>query len=91
MDEPLKGLDIALKLTLIRIFSRMWQADRRTVIFVTHDVDEALLLGRDIIVLSRPPAQIKLNKQVDLPVEKRSLESEYFRALKQSLLTALGN
>lgn len=91
MDEPLKGLDIKLKLNLIRIFSRMWQTDKRTVIFVTHDVDEALLLGNDIIVLSRPPAQLILKQQIDIPSEKRSLESDYFRELERSLMTALGN
>jgi NitT/TauT family transport system ATP-binding protein len=91
MDEPLKGLDIKLKLNLIRIFSRMWQADKRTVIFVTHDVDEALLLGNDIIVLSRPPAQIVLKQQINVPSEKRSLESEYFKELEQNLMGALGN
>jgi NitT/TauT family transport system ATP-binding protein len=91
MDEPLKGLDIKLKLNLIRIFSRMWQTDKRTVIFVTHDVDEALLLGNDIIVLSRPPVQIITKKQVDLPFEKRILDSDSFRALERNLMSALGN
>jgi len=91
MDEPLKGLDIKLKLNLIRIFTRMWQADKRTVIFVTHDVDEALLLGSDIIVLSRAPAMVILKKQIDIMFEKRSLESDYFRGLENSLMTALGN
>ncbi|MDX9946971.1 MAG: ABC transporter ATP-binding protein [Bacteroidales bacterium] len=91
MDEPLKGLDIKLKLNLIRIFSRMWQADKRTVIFVTHDVDEALLLGSDIIVLSRAPARIIHKKQIDIPFENRSLESDYFRELEKNLMIALGN
>lgn len=91
MDEPLKGLDIKLKLNLIRIFSRMWQADKRTVIFVTHDVDEALLLGNEIIVLSRPPVQIILKQQITVPSEQRSLESEYFKDLEQDLMEALGN
>jgi len=91
MDEPLKGLDIKLKLNLIRIFSRMWQADRRTVIFVTHDVDEALLLGSDIIVLSRPPAMIMLNERVDIPYETRSLDSGSLRDMEQRMMAALGN
>lgn len=91
MDEPLKGLDIKLKLNLIRIFSRMWQADKRTVIFVTHDVDEALLLGSDIIVLSRPPAQILINIQIDLPFEKRSPDYGPLKEIKGSLMDALGN
>lgn len=91
MDEPLKGLDIKLKLNLIRIFSRMWQTDKRTVIFVTHDVDEALLLGNEIIVLSRPPVRIVMSKKVDLPFEKRLPDSESLKELRQSLMIALGN
>jgi len=91
MDEPLKGLDIKLKLNLIRIFSRMWQTDKRTVIFVTHDVDEALLLGNEIIVLSRPPVRIVMSKKVELPFEKRLPDSESLKELRQSLMIALGN
>ncbi len=91
MDEPLKGLDIKLKLNLIRIFSQMWLTDKRTVIFVTHDVDEALLLGNDIIVLSRPPVKIITKKQLDLPFEERRLDSDSFRELKRNLMSALGN
>jgi NitT/TauT family transport system ATP-binding protein len=91
MDEPLKGLDIKLKLNLIRIFSRMWQTDKRTVIFVTHDVDEALLLGNEIMVFSRPPARIVLNNKVDLSFDKRSTDSESLKELRQSLMNALGS
>lgn len=89
MDEPLKGLDIKLKVNLIRTFSKIWQVDKRTVIFVTHDVDEALLLGNNIIVLSQPPARISASHKVDAPVENRSLDSDYIRELKKSLLKAL--
>lgn len=91
MDEPLKGLDVKLKLNLIRIFSRMWQADKRTVIFVTHDVDEALLLGNEIIVLSHPPVQVLTKKNIDLPLEKRSLDSDSFKEMERNLMNALGN
>ncbi|HOW09451.1 MAG TPA: ATP-binding cassette domain-containing protein [Bacteroidales bacterium] len=91
MDEPLKGLDIKLKLNLVRMFSKMWQADKRTVIFVTHDIDEALLLGSDVVVLSRPPANIVLNRQIDLPFEKRLPDSGPLKEMKGSLMQALGN
>lgn len=91
MDEPLKGLDIKLKLNLIRNFSRMWQSDKRTVIFVTHDVDEALLLGNEIIVLSLPPAIVKLNLMNKLPFEERLPDSPPVLEMKRNLFTALGN
>ncbi|MCF8359498.1 MAG: ABC transporter ATP-binding protein [Prolixibacteraceae bacterium] len=90
MDEPLKGLDVALKQNLIRAFSRIWQTDRRTVIFVTHDVDEALLLGNEIVVFSKAPVDIKLRQKVDLPLASRSLESDNLKKLKRALLRELG-
>ncbi len=90
MDEPLKGLDIALKNNLIRSFSRIWQSDRRTVIFVTHDVDEALLLGNEIVVFSRPPVRIVTHERVELPVINRSLGSDYLAGMKKKLHRALG-
>jgi NitT/TauT family transport system ATP-binding protein len=58
MDEPLNGLDASLKQNMIEWFSQIWKEDRRTVIFVTHNVDEAQLLGDEIIVLSNPPVQV---------------------------------
>jgi len=90
MDEPLKGLDIKLKLNLIQTFSRIWQADKRTVIFVTHDVDESLLLGNEIVVLGQAPVKIVASQRVEIPITNRSLDSNYLKELKQILLNALG-
>ena len=90
MDEPLKGLDIKLKLNLIRTFSKIWQIDRRTVIFVTHDVDEALLLGNEIVVLSQAPVHIITKEKITTPLSGRSLDSDDLKKLKQKLLLALG-
>jgi NitT/TauT family transport system ATP-binding protein len=90
MDEPLKGLDIALKQNLIKSFSRIWKEDSRTVIFVTHDVDEALMLGEEIMVMSRPPVSIVAHELFPEPVEKRVSETSRYIGLKQTLLKALG-
>lgn len=90
MDEPLKGLDIKLKLNLIRTFAKIWKADKRTVIFVTHDVDESLLLGSEIFVLTKAPVTIAAHVKADVPIDNRSLDSEYMKRLKQILLNALG-
>lgn len=50
MDEPLNGLDSALKRTIISWFKQLWSSDPRTVIYVTHDEDEARLLGSSRVV-----------------------------------------
>lgn len=91
MDEALKGLDVKLKQNLIRTFSRIWQADRRTVIFVTHDVDEALMLGNEVIVFSEAPVQVVMRQKVEAPLANRAIETDYFKALKQDLIKALGS
>ncbi|NMC41192.1 MAG: ABC transporter ATP-binding protein [Bacteroidales bacterium] len=90
MDEPLKGLDLKLKLNLIQTFYHIWKEERRTVIFVTHDVDEALLLGNEIVVFSKAPVKISARKNVELPFYDRSLESDYFRGLEQELHKSIG-
>nr|WP_319231043.1 ATP-binding cassette domain-containing protein [Draconibacterium orientale] len=90
MDEPLSGLDIALKQNMIRWFSKIWKSDKRTVVFVTHDVDEALLLGNEIVVLSQAPARIVAHENINEPVGNRSMEEPHLKKLKQLLLNALG-
>jgi NitT/TauT family transport system ATP-binding protein len=89
MDEPLKGLDVALKQNLIKWFLHIWKADRRTVIFVTHDVDEALLLGDRIIVLSQAPAQILTQVEIAEPAGNRNLENELLKSKKQAIIDVL--
>ncbi len=90
MDEPLKGLDFALKQNMMKSFSRIWKTDQRTVIFVTHDVDEAIMLGSEIIVMSRPPVNIVAHESIyELP-ENRQPESGQSKNLKQKLIKALG-
>ncbi len=91
MDEPLKGLDIKLKLSLIQTFSRIWQDNRRTVIFVTHDVDEALLLSNEIVVFNRAPVQILMRQKIDINIDGRSLDSNYMKETKKILINAFGN
>ena len=90
MDEPLKGLDVKLKMNLLRSFSRIWQSDKRTVIFVTHDVDEALMLGNTIIVLGNLPIVVNARVSIDIDLQKRDISTDYFKNLRQILHNALG-
>ncbi|MGQ9621752.1 MAG: ATP-binding cassette domain-containing protein, partial [Bacteroidales bacterium] len=56
MDEPFTGLDMGLRQNLIRSFQRIWESHPRTVLFVTHNLEEALQMGQYIYVLSPAPA-----------------------------------
>lgn len=68
LDEPFKGLDVSLKTRLIKKFLELWGRDGRTVVLVTHDVYDALLMGDKVFVLSGSPADIVY--EIELTVEK---------------------
>lgn len=51
MDEPFKSIDYKLKKLLIKAFIDLWEADKRTVLFVTHDIEEASYLSNNIVIL----------------------------------------
>ncbi|HRC80570.1 MAG TPA: ATP-binding cassette domain-containing protein [Sedimentibacter sp.] len=58
MDEPFKGFDFKLKNEMISLFKRMWKTSQRTVIFITHDVEEAIDLSHMIYTLKNRPVEI---------------------------------
>jgi NitT/TauT family transport system ATP-binding protein len=58
MDEPFKGFDFKLKNEMISLFKRMWEKSQRTVIFITHDVEEAIDLSHVIYTLKNRPLEI---------------------------------
>jgi len=89
MDEPLTGLDNTLKKNMIDWFPGIWRVDRRTVIFVTHNVDEALMLGNEIVVLSKAPGEIITRELIEEPTGERNPEERHLKALKQKLIEAL--
>lgn len=73
MDEPFKALDYKLKYNLIDEFLELWNGDKRTVIFVTHDVDEALHIGGYIFLLS--PPVVKITNEFPVPDDEGMKES----------------
>ncbi len=73
MDEPFKALDYKLKNNLIEQFVKLWEKDKRTVIFVTHDVDEALMIGHHMYLFSNSPAMVL--EQFLIPENKEKKDS----------------
>lgn len=59
MDEPFSSLDVRLKENLLKAFRELWENDKRTVVFVTHEPDEAIQIAHEIIILSKPPLTVK--------------------------------
>lgn len=73
MDEPFKGLDIKTKKTIIDKFIQLWNQDKRTVIFVTHDLEECLQVADKIFVFSKLPTKVIYEDIIKIPQDKRKL------------------
>ncbi len=71
MDEPLSSLDLRLKKQITDLFLSIWQSDRRTAVFVTHDIDEALSLSHRIIVLRKGEIKYDISPEGQLPRDIR--------------------
>ncbi|MDE7106500.1 MAG: ATP-binding cassette domain-containing protein [Anaeroplasmataceae bacterium] len=77
MDEPFSSLDLSLKYRLICYFSSLWNKERRTVIFVTHTIEEALLLSDDILLLR--DGRIEKKYHIDAALPRKLTDQEDLR------------
>jgi NitT/TauT family transport system ATP-binding protein len=81
MDEPFSALDAQNKLLLQEELLRIWEEHKKTVVFITHSVDEAVFLGDRIMVMTAQPGKVKTFVQVPLPRPRNIMElqksSEY--------------
>jgi NitT/TauT family transport system ATP-binding protein len=67
MDEPFGALDAETRAQLQADLLRLWNLGRKTIVFVTHDIGEAIALGDRLLVLSRAPARIAAEHAIPLP------------------------
>jgi ABC-type nitrate/sulfonate/bicarbonate transport system ATPase subunit len=92
LDEPFGALDALTRRELQRWLLEVWARFRKTILFITHDVEEAVFLADHVLVFSARPGRIVKELRVDLPRprESVSLLSEDMRRLEADLLAALG-
>jgi NitT/TauT family transport system ATP-binding protein len=67
MDEPFGSLDAQTRLRMQELLLSIWSEDKKTVLFVTHDIEEAILLSDRVLILSARPARVRDEIVVDLP------------------------
>jgi NitT/TauT family transport system ATP-binding protein len=75
MDEPFGALDAQTRVELQDELLTLWRRTGTTIVLVTHDVEEAVVLGQRVVVLSRRPARIREVFTVDLPEDRRASET----------------
>ncbi|HZO05893.1 MAG TPA: ABC transporter ATP-binding protein [Solirubrobacterales bacterium] len=91
MDEPFGALDAQTRIRLEEELLRLWEEDRRTIVFLTNDHDEALVLGDRIVGIGGPPARIGGTLRVPLSRPRSNLDDEVvaLRSDVRELLTAV--
>jgi ABC-type nitrate/sulfonate/bicarbonate transport system ATPase subunit len=91
LDEPFGALDALTRVMMQRWLLDIWQRHNRTILFITHDVDEAIFLGDRVLVVTARPGCIKLELPIDLPRPRGAdlVTSPEFIGLKRTLLEAI--
>ena len=90
MDEPFAALDALTRDDMQRLLADVWRETRKTVIYVTHNVAEAVYLADRVIVMSPHPGTVKATIEITLPRPRDPLSVEFLEHQKQ-LLTHLGS
>jgi NitT/TauT family transport system ATP-binding protein len=89
MDEPFGALDYLTRLRLRHELIQIWQREKRTVLFVTHDVEEAVQLADRVVVMGKRPARIRAIVPVDAP-RPRDLDDPACRLLRDEIFGVMG-
>jgi NitT/TauT family transport system ATP-binding protein len=89
MDEPFGALDYFTRFKMRADLVRLWQQERKTILFVTHDIDEALQLAGQVVVLRRRPATVEAVVPIDL-ARPRDLNSAGYLEARDRILAAMG-
>jgi NitT/TauT family transport system ATP-binding protein/sulfonate transport system ATP-binding protein len=87
LDEPFGALDNQTRALMQEMLLALWEAERKTVLFVTHDIEEAIFMANRVVVMSARPGRIKAEVAVDLPHPRhyRVKTTPEFAALKARL------
>lgn len=89
LDEPFGALDSITRLQMRRELLRIWQAERKTILFVTHDIEESVQLADRVVVLSARPGRVQRIVDVNIP-HPRDLSDPRYIALRDQIFGEIG-
>ena len=89
MDEPFGALDFITRHKMRADLVRIWREEKKTILFVTHDIEEAVQLADTVLVMSRRPGTVQLYKSIDLP-RPRDLDSAGYLQSRDHIFREMG-
>jgi ABC-type nitrate/sulfonate/bicarbonate transport system ATPase subunit len=89
LDEPFGALDSITRLIMRGELLRIWEAERKTIIFVTHDIEEAVQLADRVVVMSARPARIQRIVEIDI-AHPRDISSRRYLELRDGIFEEIG-
>ena len=89
LDEPFGALDSITRLLMRKELLRIWNAERKTILFVTHDIEESVQLADRVVVMSQRPARVQRIVEIDIP-HPRDISSPRYIELRDSIFEEIG-
>ncbi len=89
LDEPFGALDSITRLTMRGELLRIWEREEKTILFVTHDIEESVQLADRVVVMSTRPATIRRIVDIDIP-HPRDISSRHYIELRDSIFEEIG-
>jgi ABC-type nitrate/sulfonate/bicarbonate transport system ATPase subunit len=89
LDEPFGALDSITRLIMRSELLRIWEAEKKTILFVTHDIDESIQLADRVIVMSARPARIRRMVPIGMP-HPRDISSRRYLDLRDAVFEEIG-
>jgi ABC-type nitrate/sulfonate/bicarbonate transport system ATPase subunit len=89
LDEPFGALDSITRLQMRTELLRIWSHEKKTVLFVTHDIEESIQLADRVVVMSARPGRVQRIFDIDVP-RPRDLSSPEYLALRDAIFGEIG-
>ena len=89
LDEPFGALDSITRLQMRRELLRIWQAERKTILFVTHDIEESVQLADRVVIMAQRPGRIRRVLEIDID-HPRDLSAPRYIELRDAIFSEIG-
>lgn len=86
MDEPFKSLDYNLRIEMLNTLIKLYKKNKRSILFVTHEIDEAITVANRIYVLKKRPTTVVEEIKIGVEIGKRDLASDELTELRRKII-----